>query len=179
LIGLTDVTVGRKPLDEALFPVQIGELNRPDRSDNLAEPPLHGSLHLLPTGPLPLSPGEFVASDALAERVLAPLREAFDYVLVDSPPACVVGDAIRLAPRVDGIVAITRLGFASRAALSDLHRQLTAAPTPPLGVVVTGVRSPALAAYARYAHYSQREAYAAAARNGKSARSRSSRRAGV
>jgi capsular exopolysaccharide synthesis family protein len=179
LIGLTDVTVGRKPLDEALFPVRIGELNRPESSDDPAEPPLHGSLYLLPTGPLPLSPGEFVASDALAERVLAPLREAFDYVLVDSPPACVVGDAIRLAARVDGVVAITRLGLASRAALSDLHRELTAAPTPPLGVVVTGVRSPALAAYARYAHYSQREAYAAAARNGKSDRSRSSRRAGV
>jgi polysaccharide biosynthesis transport protein len=179
LSGLTDVTVGRKPLEEALFPVQLAELEKPGSSDDPAEPPVQGSLHLLPTGPLPLSPGEFVASEALAGRVLAPLRERFDYVLVDSPPACVVSDAIRLAARVDGIVAVTRLGLASRTALSDLHRQLSAAPTPPLGVVVTGVRSPALAAYARYTQYSQREAYAAAARNGKSDRSRSSRRAGV
>lgn len=176
-IGLTDVTVGRKPLEQALSPIQLGELKKLESGDDPTEPLLHGSLHLLPTGPLPLSPGEFVASDALAERVLAPLRERFDYVLVDSPPAAVFGDAIRLAVRVDGTIAVTRLGLASRTALSDLHRQLSGAPTPPLGVVVTGVRSPALAAYARYTQYSQREAYAAARLNGKSDRSRSSRRA--
>jgi succinoglycan biosynthesis transport protein ExoP len=179
LSGLTDVTVGRRPLEEALFPVQLAELEKPETGVDPSDLWSHGSLHLLPTGPLPLSPGEFVASEALAERVLSPLRAGFDYVLIDSPPACVVGDAIRLAPRVDGIVAVTRLGLASRAALSDLHRQLTAAPNPTLGVVVTGVRSPALAAYARYTQYSQKEAYAAAARNGKSDRSRASRRAGV
>jgi capsular exopolysaccharide synthesis family protein len=179
LSGLTDVTVGRKPLEEALFPVPLAELETPEGSLTRAEPPLDGSLHLLPTGPLPLGPGEFVASDALAERVLGPLSEQFDYVLVDSPPAGVVGDALRLAPRVDGIVAVTRLGFASRAALSDLQRQLAAAPTPALGIVVTGVFSPVAAGYARYTQYSQREAAAAAARNGKSDRSRSSRRAGV
>jgi capsular exopolysaccharide synthesis family protein len=179
LSGLTDVTVGRKALEEALFPVQLGELKEAESSDDPAEPLVHGSLHLLPTGPLPLSPAEFVASEALAERVLAPLRKRFDYVLVDSPPACVVGDAIRLAPHVDGIVAVTRLGLVSRTALSDLHRQLTAAPAPPLGVVVTGVRSPALAAYARYTQYSQRDAYVQVARNGKSDRSPSSRRASV
>lgn len=179
LNGLTDVTVGRRPLEEALFPVQLAELEKPEAGADPSDLWSQGSLHLLPTGPLPLSPGEFVASEALAERVLSPLRERFDYVLVDSPPAGVVGDAIRLAARVDGIVSVTRLGLASRGALSDLHRQLTDAPAPPLGVVVTGIRSPTLAAYARYTQYSQREAYAVAARNGKSDRSRSSRRAGV
>lgn len=166
-------------MEEALFPVQLAELEKPVTGVDPSDPWTHGSLHLLPTGPLPLSPGEFVASEALAERVLTPLREAFDYVLIDSPPACVVGDAIRLAPRVDGIIAVARLGLASRAALSDLHRQLAATPSSTLGVVVTGLRPPALAAYARYTQYSQKEAYAVAARNGKSDRSRSSRRAGV
>jgi tyrosine-protein kinase len=179
LSGLTDVTVGRTALEEALFPVQLGELKQPGISDDPAEPLMHGSLHVLATGPLPLSPAEFVTSDALAERVLAPLSKQFDYVLVDSPPAGVVGDAIRLAPRVDGIVAVARLGLVSRTALSDLHRQLAAAPAAAAGVVVTGVRSPALAAYARYTQYSQRDAYVAVARNGKSDRSRSSRRASV
>jgi capsular exopolysaccharide synthesis family protein len=179
LSGVTDVTVGRRPLDEALFPVQLADFEKPVTSLDSAEPQAHGSLHLLPTGPLPLGPGEFVASDALAERVLIPLREQFDYVLVDSPPAGIVGDAMRLAARVDGVVVVTRLGLVNRTALNDLRRQLAAIPTAPLGVVVTGGRSPSAAGYARYTQYSQREAYAAAGRNGKSDRSRSSRRAGV
>src|SRR3954451_12312806 len=141
LSGFTDVVVGRRPLDESLLPVRLGLVEPPDSSNG--SEPAHGSLHLLPTGPLPPGPGEFVASNALAERVLAPLREQFDYVLIDSPPACVVGDAIRLAAQVDGIVAVTRLGFASRAALNDLRRHLLAAPAPALGVVVAGVRVPA------------------------------------
>jgi Mrp family chromosome partitioning ATPase len=133
----------------------------------------------LPTGPLPLGPGEFVASDALAERVLEPLSKQFDYVLVDSPPACVVGDALRLAARADAIVAVTRFGVASRTSLNDLQRQLAAAPAPTLGVVVAGVRVPAGDGYARYARYTQSEGYVPGARNGKSESSRSSRRAGV
>lgn len=172
LSGLTDVAVGRKELGEALYPVELAGLER--GGFDQAE---HGSLHLLPTGPLPLGPGEFVASEALADRVLTPLSEQFDYVLVDSPPACAVGDAIRVAARVDGIVAVTRLGFATRTALNDLQRQLAAVPTPSLGVVVTGVRVPGVDGYARYAQYTQNESYAAEARNGKSARS--SRHAGV
>jgi polysaccharide biosynthesis transport protein len=179
LSGLTDVVVGRRPLDESLFPVHLAGLVEPADSINAPEPASHGSLHLLPTGPLPPGPGEFVASNALAERVLAPLREQFDYALVDSPPACVVGDSIRLAARVDGIVVVTRLGFASRAALNDLQRQLAAVPAPTLGVVVAGVRVPGVDGYGRYAQYAPSEPYAAEARNGKSDKSRSSRHAGV
>ena len=178
LSGLTDVAVGRKRLEDALYPVDIADLESPAGEFDHGESSSHGSLHLLPTGPLPLGPGEFVASDALADRVLTPLSEQFDYVLVDSPPACAVGDAIRLAARVDGIVAVTRLGFATRTALNDLQRQLAAVPTPSLGVVVTGVRVPGVDGYARYAQYTQREGYAAEARNGKSASS-PSRHAGV
>jgi capsular exopolysaccharide synthesis family protein len=179
LTGVTDVAVGRKPLEETLFPVDLAGLEGSEQSLDGWESTSHGSLHLLPTGPLPLGPGEFVASDALAERVLAPLREQFDYVLIDSPPAGVVGDAIRLAARVDAIVAVTRLGLASRTSLNDLQRQLAAAPTAPQGVVVAGVRFPAGDGYARYARYTQNEGYAVESRNGKGDRSRSSRHAGV
>lgn len=179
LTGLTDVAVGRTPLAGSLFPLELPGLEGSGQSLREWDSPSQGSLHLLPTGPLPLGPGEFVASDALAERVLEPLREQFDYVLVDSPPVCVVGDALRLAARADAIVAVTRFGLASRTSLNDLQRQLAVAPTPTLGVVVAGVRVPAGDAYARYARYTQSEGYVPGARNGKSGSSRSSRRAGV
>lgn len=170
LTGLTDVTVGRKRLKDALYHVGLPATDETGDIRESSSLPVRGSLHLLPTGPLPFGPGEFVASDALAERVLEPLREQFDYILVDSPPACVVGDAIRLAARVDAIVAVTRVGFASRAALNDLRRHLLAAPAPALGVVVAGVRVPAVGNYARYSRYAHSGEYGGAAQNGKSDR---------
>jgi Mrp family chromosome partitioning ATPase/capsular polysaccharide biosynthesis protein len=179
LTGLTDVAVGRNSLDETLCPITLQAPGGSGKSLREWESGSPGSLYLLPTGPLPLGPGEFVASDAVAERVLAPLRERFDYVLIDSPPACVVGDALRLATQVDAIVAVTRLGIASRTSLNDLQRQLAAAPTPSLGVVVAGAKISAGDGYARYARYTHSKGYVPGARNGKSDSSRSSRRAGV
>jgi capsular exopolysaccharide synthesis family protein len=164
LTGLTDVAVGRKRLEDALWRIELPDTDETGDAGESSTLPSRRSLHLLGTGPLPLGPGEFVASDALVQRVLDPLREQFDYVLVDSPPACVVGDAIRLAARMDAIVAVTRVGFANRSALNDLRRQLAAAPAPALGVVVSGDRVPAVGSYARYGRYTHSGQYA---RNGK------------
>jgi Mrp family chromosome partitioning ATPase len=195
LTGLTDVAVGRKPLDSALCRVELPEVEQngvtrsPDldytRSPGLGQsgetpdtyqPSLPGALYVLPTGPLPLSPGEFVASDALATRVLAPLRHQADYVLVDSPPVCVVGDAIRLSAQMDAVVAVTRVGLANRSALHDLRRQLADAPVPTLGVVVANINPPAAYGYSRYV---QSSVYGPRSWNGTSDASRPSPRARV
>jgi len=174
LTGLTDVAVGRQSLETALVPV---ELPSTEAGDGARPPePVRGSLHLLPAGPRPASPGEFVASAALEARVLAPLRKRADFVLIDSPPVCAVGDALRLSERVDAVVAVERLGLASRSALHELQRQLAQAPAPALGVVAVGVEVPALDGYA---HYLQAAAYAARSRNGTSETSAPSRRASV
>jgi capsular exopolysaccharide synthesis family protein len=148
LSGLTDVVVKKADLDEALVPVELPPMSPAQQPPG--EQALQGSLHILPTGPLPVSPGEFVASDSLAARVLAPLRRRFDYVLVDSPPMCVVGDASTLSPRVDAIVVVTRLAVLNRPSLRDLKRQLAAAPARKLGSVITGVDVPPAYGYAGY-----------------------------
>jgi succinoglycan biosynthesis transport protein ExoP len=176
LTGLTDVAVGRKPLDAAL--VQVGFLNLTwddEEGDDPSDLPPCGSLHLLPTGPLPPNPGEFVASEALAARVLAPLHKKADYILVDSPPACAFGDAARVSAQVDAVVVVTRIGVANRSALQDLRRQLAAAPVPPLGLVVVDDNPPGIAGYARYFKYG----YTPRSLNGKTRKSLPARRAGV
>jgi capsular exopolysaccharide synthesis family protein len=174
LTGLTDVAVGRSELDKALVRVDLPVRDPRRLAADQSQTSLPGELHVLPTGPLPLSPGEFVASGALASRVLAPLREQADYVLVDSPPMCFVGDAARLSARMDAIVVVTRLGIANRSALRDLQRQLAAAPVAALGVVVAGVDLPAVDGYARYLQSGE---LPTRSQNGKGDRSRLSRRA--
>jgi non-specific protein-tyrosine kinase len=92
---------------------------------------------VLPSGPVPPDPGEFVSSPALGE-ILRALRERADVVLVDAPRALHVGDVIALSSRVDGIVVVARSRALRRQTLAELNRLLGMVPTPVLGFVATG-----------------------------------------
>ena len=82
---------------------------------------------MLPVGPLPPNPAEFVGSHALA-ALLAELETAADLVLVDAPPILNLSDTMTLSARVDGLVVVARLPFLKRSTLHELHRVLSAAP---------------------------------------------------
>jgi polysaccharide biosynthesis transport protein len=142
LTGLTDVVMGQVTLDDALVSIELPETRTRRNASSYAPGSLGGRLSVLPTGTLPATPGEFVAAEALVWRVLSPLRKRFDYVLIDAPPICVVGDAQTLSARVDSIVAVVRLGVIDRTALTDLKRELAASPAPTIGFVLTGTDAP-------------------------------------
>ena len=143
-IGVTDVALGRVSLRDALIRVTLAE-----RSGGLVNSsagnghPLEvrdytNVLSVLPAGSAPASPGEFVGTTALGQ-LLDSLKGEFDFVLIDAPPMCVVGDAMTLSAHVDAIIVVARLGVANRQNLKDLHRELTASPARKLGIVLTGV----------------------------------------
>ena len=92
---------------------------------------------MLPSGPIPPDPGEFVSSPALG-KILGALRERADVVLVDAPAALHVGDVIALSSRVDGIVVVARSKVLRRQTLAELNRLLTIVRAPALGFVATG-----------------------------------------
>ena len=63
--------------------------------------PAKGVLEVLPAGPVPPDPGEFVGTEALSE-ILQQLRNRADIVLVDTPPVLRVSDALTLSSRLNG-----------------------------------------------------------------------------
>jgi Mrp family chromosome partitioning ATPase len=144
--GLTQVALGRVPLEEALTQITITDpparrrratLRRRDNGNGDLTRELLGLLEVLPSGPVPPDPGEFVSSPALGE-ILRALRERADVVLVDAPRALHVGDVIALSSRVDGIVVVARSRALRRQTLAELNRLLGMVPTPVLGFVATG-----------------------------------------
>jgi Mrp family chromosome partitioning ATPase/capsular polysaccharide biosynthesis protein len=144
--GLTNVVMGQATLENALVSIQLAknELQPSGQEGTGAASPdgmsaASGRLSVLPTGPLPANPGEFAAAKAVATRVLEPLREMFDYVIIDTPPMSIGGDVVMLSGRVDSLILVARLGVINRAALTDLKRQLATMPSPALGFVLTGV----------------------------------------
>ena len=141
--GLTQVALGQVSLDEALASVAIvsgghgsnGNGNNGNGNGHHGE--MAGVLEVLPAGPIPPNPGEFVGTAALSE-ILEQLRGRADIVLVDAPPTLNVGDAMTLSTKVDGILVITRMKTVRRQMLNELSRVLAGSPTPVLGYVVTG-----------------------------------------
>ena len=147
--GLTQVALGQVTLEEALATVAIADpdprqarrrrnFNGNGNGDGIAKY-VKGVLEVLPSGPIPPDPGEFVGTHALAE-ILEQLRRRAEIVLIDAPPVLHVGDAITLSKRVDAVVLVTRLKVVRRQMLGELARQLAAVRTPVIGFIATGTK---------------------------------------
>jgi tyrosine-protein kinase len=134
--GITDVVLERAELQSALTTIRLPVQASPSPSPN-GRVGAMGRIRVLPTGPLPANPGEFVGTQSVA-RVLDRLRSDAEFVLLDAPPLLSVGDAMTLSARADAIVLVTHLGIVQRKMLADVSRELAASPARKLGFVVTG-----------------------------------------
>ncbi len=153
-VGLTDVVLGHVQLWQAMVRVPTTAPSANGSSASVRGGPT-GTLRVLPAGSAPPNPGEFVATDALA-RVIGQLRVEYDIVLIDAPPICMVGDAATLSARVDGIVAVARVGVVDRPTITDLARELDATPTSKLGFILTGIDRKDGYGYGGYSKYAPR-----------------------
>jgi Mrp family chromosome partitioning ATPase len=69
------------------------------------------------------------------------LLERFDKVVIDSPPAMIVTDAVVLANAVDGLIQVVSASNVSRKVLSRALEQMTKVGGRIIGSVLNRVRS--------------------------------------
>jgi capsular exopolysaccharide synthesis family protein len=98
--GLSDVLLGRSPLEAAL--VTIEELG----------------LTVLPAGLPPDHPTELLGTAAM-RRTLDALRSRFDRVVIDAPAAAPLADVGVLMPLVDRVLLVVRAGITSKPAIHE------------------------------------------------------------
>jgi len=152
-VGLTQVAIGHVPLSDALAEIELvrspsslignleaSENGRAATAGNGNGKLRHGSLRVLPSGPIPPDPGEFVGTGRLA-ALLEELRRDADIVLIDAPPLFHVGDAMVLSAKVDAVIVATRMEILRRPMLAELNRLLETVPAIKLGFVVTGAEA--------------------------------------
>ena len=145
--GLTSVVLGHTGLDDTLVPVSLASRRAPRegaRSTNGAgslngnpHSTADGVLEVLPAGPLPPNPGEFVGS-ARVQSLVGELRKRADFVIVDAPPALHVGDAMTIARFVDAVVLVVNTDIARRPVVAELARVTSQSPAQCLGFVLCG-----------------------------------------
>jgi capsular exopolysaccharide synthesis family protein len=108
-------------------------------------------LAFLSRGVIPPNPPDLLGSHKMKE-VLEMLRQDFDFVLLDSPPAIAVSDAAVLSTLCDGVVLVLRGQKTTLQAARLVVERLKAARARILGVVLNGIdiRNPDYADYRSY-----------------------------
>lgn len=117
-VGLTDVLIGRVDLVDVLQ--QWGT----------------GKLFVLPSGQVPPNPSELLGSQAM-QRTITAMAEAFDYVLIDSPPLLLVTDAAVVSRFTDGVLLVAASGSTRKPQLTAAVEKLDAIGSRLFGVIVT------------------------------------------
>lgn len=79
-----------------------------------------------------------VLDSASMMRLLSGQVEAYDFVLLDCPPASVAGDVVALATYVDSVIVLARVGRSKGRVLKDLRRRLERVDAQVIGGVLIG-----------------------------------------
>ncbi len=118
--GLSDLIVGKSQASQAI--------------QNTATK----GLQVLSCGYIPPNPAELLGSASMAEVVQA-LREHYDWVLIDTPPALAMADTPVLCPLVDGVVLVVGAEIGSRPTVQRAVDQLLGVGAKIVGVVLNKV----------------------------------------
>ena len=110
------------------------------------------NLNILASGSLPVGPAELLVSQEM-NALLTKVRDIYDIILIDSPPALAVADAIILAPKVDAVILVYRVGRTARAMLNRTKMQLVQSGAQVKGVILNNISPQIEMQYDYYYHY--------------------------
>ena len=98
------------------------------------------TLHIITSGALTANASEILSSSSM-ERIIKELKERFDVILFDSPPALSITDASVLSRHVDSVAIVYEVGRTSRDALLRTKIQLESVGAKIAGVVLNHTKS--------------------------------------
>ena len=124
--------LGMRPDGRGLVDVVEGTLSLFDAIRFLEE----YNLAVLPAGRIPESPYELLKASAFAD-LMQEVRQLYDYVVLDTPPAVAYPDCPALEAYVDGFLVVVTAHKTPRKLLDETVRELSAEKT--LGLVFNGI----------------------------------------
>jgi len=123
------------------------------------------NLKVLAVNSAPANAADLLAGPAM-QNIVAGLRQAFDFVVVDTPPVIPFSDARTLASLSDGVILVSRYGQTTRRAMTRGAELFSEISVPVIGVVLNDVDF----ASADYQYYNYGFMWGKADRNYKYAR---------
>jgi len=136
--GLTDIVLGNYQWKEAIntiTDVMLGELD----IDEILRTPGLDNLHIMTAGTIPPNPSEILRS-AVFYEFLKEAKKQYDFVFLDVPPILPVVDATEIAPHVDGVLLVYKVGQIGRGVLKRAKATLDNIEAKVTGVILNNVR---------------------------------------
>jgi len=99
-------------------------IDRSSRKDIIKETNIK-NLFVAVSGPVPPNPAELMGTDKLKEFI-AQCRKEYDFVIIDTPPAAIVTDAVTLKDSYDAFLFVVRHNYTDRHVIqfiNDLHNK--------------------------------------------------------
>jgi capsular exopolysaccharide synthesis family protein len=111
-----------------------------DRTDwsGYVKPAAPAPMHVVTCGPIPPSPPELLGSDRF-EEMLRGMRDKFDWIILDSPPAASLADASILAAVSDMVVLVVQHSKTDRDVVLKTLQKLYAVNPAVVGSVLNNV----------------------------------------
>lgn len=133
----------RKPVQHKIFelPNQKGVTNvlvEQLRAEDIIHSTKVCNLSVLTSGLIPPNPSELLSSERM-KSLAEGLKDQFDIVLFDAPPALAVTDAAVLSSRVDGVILVLKSGVAKIDMAKQAKEQIEKANGKFIGSVLYGV----------------------------------------
>jgi Mrp family chromosome partitioning ATPase/capsular polysaccharide biosynthesis protein len=139
-VGLSTALAGTARVEDAVQVVKSADfLPQQPGGAQKGDQLLQKNFLCLTSGPLPPNPAELLSSPRAAD-ILRGVKALVDYLLVDSAPVLLVADAVSLAPRVDGVIIVARVGKTTSKQATEIRSILDRVDAPLVGLVLTGVK---------------------------------------
>lgn len=110
------------------------------------------NLSILLSGAIPPNPSELLMSNSM-KQFIQQVREDYDIILIDAPPAINVTDAAIISTYVDGTVLVAASGFVEREAVIRAKEILDKVNANIIGVVLNKVDKKTTGRYQCYEYY--------------------------
>jgi capsular exopolysaccharide synthesis family protein len=138
-MGLTDVLLGNHPWKDTVKSIPDLLLG-PFELDEILQTPGMDNLHIITCGTIPTNPAEILHSDTM-NAFIEEVQEAYDYVLIDTPPVIPVSDAAILGARCDGVIFVYEVGKVGRAALKRAKFLIENVKGEVVGIVLNKIKA--------------------------------------
>ncbi len=147
--------IAREPgLSDVLL--EAGQVQNVARSIRIGEA---GCLQVITSGRPHANPAHLLGSPR-AHALIESLREEYDSLIIDTPPANVVADAAVIGAQSDGVIVVARAGVTQGEALAFAMDQLDHVRAPVLGAVLNDIDFRRDAGYDdAYGYYARGEVY--------------------
>lgn len=127
--GLTNVLVNNEPCEE----VMIQE----------------DGLNILLSGPIPPNPAELLGSRKM-EEFIERVKQQYEYVLLDTPPAGMLTDGVILSSIADGTILVIAEGETEKGDLARTIENIKNVGGNIIGVVMNKIKTSKTARYGKY-----------------------------